>query len=70
MNKKKKYGSTETQRAVGYFEVPNLQTLQTMKEVIPVGQGMKDVSLFILNKRGKLAGISEAGEIYGKFKQF
>lgn len=41
-----------------------------MKEVIPVGQGMKDVSLFILNKRGKLAGISEAGEIYGKFKQF
>lgn len=56
------YGSTETQRAVGYFEVPDNMTM--LKEVIPVGKGMKDCQLVLLNKAGKLAGINEAAEIF------
>jgi L-aminoadipate-semialdehyde dehydrogenase len=56
------YGSTETQRAVGYFDVP--RDLSQFKEVIPVGSGMKDVQLLILNKSGEMAGIGEVAEIY------
>ena len=39
------YGSTETQRAVGYYEVPPEEVTAGMKEVIPVGAGMKDVQV-------------------------
>jgi L-aminoadipate-semialdehyde dehydrogenase len=31
------YGSTETQRAVSYYPVPNNEALETMKEILPVG---------------------------------
>jgi len=58
------YGSTETQRSVGYFVVPGDEVLKDMKEVIPVGVGMQDVDLLILNSCGKLAGVGEAAEIY------
>lgn len=34
------YGSTETQRAVSYYPVPDNETLQAMKEILPVGKGM------------------------------
>lgn len=51
------YGSTETQRAVGYYEVPPEEVTASMKEVIPVGRGMK-VAEFIFppspNKRIRL----------------
>lgn len=58
------YGSTETQRAVGYIEIIEESELSSMKEVIPVGKGMKDVQLIILNQSGKLTGVGELGEIY------
>jgi len=59
------YGSTETQRSVGYFEVPSdPQELNNLREVIPVGVGMKDVQLLLLNSRNQLAGIGEMAEIY------
>jgi acyl carrier protein len=62
------YGSTETQRAVGHFVVsgaegegtPNLDR----KEVLPLGRGMKDVQLLVLNPDKQLAGIGEIGEIF------
>lgn len=41
--------STETQRAVTYYEVPSNEKLERMKEILPVGVGMKDVQLIMLN---------------------
>ena len=60
------YGATETQRAVGYFEIDNDPTaaqLETLK-TIPLGRGIKDVQLLVLNRSRQLAGVGELGEIY------
>ncbi|EEP80264.1 L-aminoadipate-semialdehyde dehydrogenase large subunit [Uncinocarpus reesii 1704] len=64
------YGTTETQRAVSYFEIPSYATqesyLDMMKDVIPAGKGMVDVQLLVVNRfdRTKLCAIGEVGEIY------
>ena len=61
------YGSTESQRAVGYFVIPPapnaILTEQEAREIIPLGRGCKDVQLLILNHSQQLAGIGEIGEI-------
>ncbi|HWH80218.1 MAG TPA: AMP-binding protein, partial [Candidatus Binatus sp.] len=60
------YGATETQRAVGYYDldaenkaddVPNLA-------VVPTGRGAPDVQLILLTNCGQLAGAGELGELY------
>src|SRR5262249_15946292 len=59
------YGSTETQRAVGYFVVPDRERGSTdgiAKEILPLGRGIKDVQLLVLNASGQLAGVGEMGE--------
>lgn len=64
------YGTTETQRSVSYFELPSYANqpgyLDTVKDVIPAGQGMVDVQLLVVNRfdRTRLCGIGEVGEIY------
>lgn len=64
------YGSTETQRAVGYLTIDPKDISQISDEgrmgkaVIPVGQGMKDVQLLVLTSTQQLAGVGELGEIY------
>ncbi len=65
------YGATETQRAVGYFIVPRRDgkfrdngAEEDLAEVLPLGQGIQDVQLLVLNPAGRLAGIGEAGEIF------
>ncbi|KAM5446363.1 large subunit of alpha-aminoadipate reductase [Microsporum audouinii] len=64
------YGTTETQRAVSYFEIPSAAEqvgyLDTVKDVIPAGKGMVDVQLLVVNRfdRTKLCAIGEIGEIY------
>ncbi|WBW73667.1 aminoadipate-semialdehyde dehydrogenase [Schizosaccharomyces osmophilus] len=64
------YGTTETQRSVSYFVVParskDSTFLETQKEVIPAGKGMKNVQLLVINRHdsSKLCGIGEVGEIY------
>jgi amino acid adenylation domain-containing protein len=66
------YGATETQRAVSYFVVPNDVQVASgdgragnhLKEIIPLGRGMKDVQLLVLNTAGQLVGIGEVGEIH------
>ena len=61
------YGSTETQRAVGYHLLPPELTEPSedlARAVYPLGQGMPDVQLLVLNKKQHLAGVSEVGEIY------
>lgn len=64
------YGTTETQRAVSYYEIPSYSSqpgyLDMMKDVIPAGKGMKDVQLLVVNREDptKMCGVGEVGEIY------
>jgi len=60
------YGATETQRAVGYYEVAvDFAANDTeANRPIPLGRGIKDVQLIVLNCAGRLAGIGEIGELY------
>ncbi len=55
------YGSTETQRAVGHHVAEDDGA--RVKEVLPLGRGIPDVQLLVLNPVGALAGIGELGEI-------
>ncbi|HEX5760996.1 MAG TPA: amino acid adenylation domain-containing protein [Thermoanaerobaculia bacterium] len=57
------YGSTETQRAVGYYVVPP-RDAANVPEVLPLGRGIPDVQLLVVNPAGDLAGIGEVGEIW------
>ncbi|KZT61684.1 large subunit of L-aminoadipate-semialdehyde dehydrogenase [Calocera cornea HHB12733] len=64
------YGTTETQRAVSYYEIPcraeHPSALQEMKETIPAGQGMVDVQLLVVNRsnRDVQCAVGEVGELY------
>lgn len=64
------YGTTETQRAVSFFEIPSKKqdptSLDSMKDVIPAGKGMYDVQLLVVNTADhtKMCGVGEVGEIY------
>ena len=55
------YGATETQRALGYYVVP---ASATEKESLPVGKGIDEVQLLVLNEAQRLAGVGEVGEVY------
>ena len=63
-------GTTETQRAVSFFEIPSLDQapnfLDNMKEIIPAGRGMYNVQLLIINQedKNKQCAVGEVGEIY------
>ncbi|MEU2116584.1 amino acid adenylation domain-containing protein [Streptomyces sp. NPDC016459] len=59
------YGSTETQRAVGYHVVPAAHGVADTDPGVtyPLGRGMKDVQLLVLNEAGQQAGVGEPGEI-------
>ena len=60
------YGATETQRAVGYFEIAEDVSAAegAATQPIPLGRGIKDVQLLLLVSGGHLAGIGELGELY------
>ena len=64
------YGSTETQRSVGFYVVPQngdeaiCRNDVYDKEILPLGKGINDVQLLVLNRGLGLAGIGELGEIY------
>lgn len=64
------YGTTETQRAVSYFEIPAVADkptfLATQKDIMPAGQGMIDVQLLVVNRneRSATCAVGEVGEIY------
>jgi L-aminoadipate-semialdehyde dehydrogenase len=64
------YGTTETQRAVSYYELPSRKAdpeyLDRMGNVIPAGKGMKDVQLIVVDRenRNRVCEIGEVGEIY------
>ncbi|THH11455.1 hypothetical protein EW146_g8036 [Bondarzewia mesenterica] len=64
------YGTTETQRAVSYFAIPNVAEdptfLATQKDIMPAGEGMVDVQLLVVNRndRNIPCAVGEVGEIY------
>ncbi|KAI4121611.1 MAG: hypothetical protein LQ347_006797 [Umbilicaria vellea] len=64
------YGTTETQRAVSYYELPSRirdpQYMDHMGDVIPAGKGMLDVQLLVVNQvdKAKLCTVGEVGELY------
>jgi amino acid adenylation domain-containing protein len=58
------YGSTETQRSVSYYEVEHETPSQALREIIPLGSGIPDVQLLLMNTAGQQAGIGEHGEVY------
>ncbi|KAH8670776.1 aminoadipate reductase [Xylariales sp. PMI_506] len=64
------YGSTETQRAVSFFEVPSKAKspafLDQVPDVIPVGVGMMDVQLLVVDRDDKtrICGPGEQGELF------
>jgi L-aminoadipate-semialdehyde dehydrogenase len=64
------FGSTESQRAVSFFEVPSKAKdpdfMDTLPDIIPVGQGMRDVQLLVVdpNDQTRICGIGEQGELY------
>ena len=67
-------GTTETQRAVSYYEIPSRSEdpayLDQMGDVIPAGRGMKDVQLLIVDRASleaktmRMCNVGESGEIY------
>jgi amino acid adenylation domain-containing protein len=60
------YGATETQRAVGYFEIPQyISSRQSQpNRPVPLGRGAPNVQLLLLTAGRQLAGIGELGELY------
>ncbi|KAI9762516.1 MAG: large subunit of alpha-aminoadipate reductase [Chaenotheca gracillima] len=64
------YGTTETQRAVSYYEIPDRTSqpgyLDGMGEVIPAGKGMYDVQMLVVDRQdsSRLCNVGEVGEIY------
>lgn len=59
------YGATETQRAIGYFPIPNSPAGSRHRaRVVPIGRGAPGVQLLLLRKSHQLAGIGETAELY------
>jgi L-aminoadipate-semialdehyde dehydrogenase len=62
------YGTTETQRAVSHYRIPSQKKhpgfLESIKDIIPAGKGMKNVQLLVINPNHQLCGVGELGEIY------
>ncbi|CEP61522.1 L-aminoadipate-semialdehyde dehydrogenase LALA0_S03e04742g [Lachancea lanzarotensis] len=64
------YGTTETQRAVSFFEVNSRSddplSLKSLKDVMPAGKGMLNVQLLVVNRNDttQICGVGEIGEIY------
>ena len=60
------YGATETQRAVGYYEIPDERVLndRPSNKPVPLGRGIKDVQILVLDKSGHLTGVGELGEVF------
>ncbi len=61
------YGTTETQRSLSYFVIPQIEKTESpgpsLKATLPVGVGITNVQLLILNRSQQLSGCGELGEI-------
>jgi thioesterase domain-containing protein/acyl carrier protein len=57
------YGATETQRAVGYYVPEDTRERVSAKPALPLGTGITDVQLLVLNGKQQMCGVGELGEI-------
>lgn len=63
-------GTTETSRAVSYFEIPSAtedpEALDSLGDTIPAGWGMQDVQILVVSREDntKICPVGELGEIY------
>jgi amino acid adenylation domain-containing protein len=63
------YGSTETQRAVAFHELPPEPAVadppppERSRQVLPLGRGMADVQLLVLGREDGLCAVGEVGEV-------
>jgi amino acid adenylation domain-containing protein len=64
------YGTTETSRAVGYYVVADEDlggapgARRPKKEALPLGRGISEVQLLVLNGERRMAGVGEVGEVF------
>ncbi|HET9913457.1 MAG TPA: amino acid adenylation domain-containing protein [Anaerolineales bacterium] len=63
------YGATETPQAMSYIvpdvpSNPDSDHSTMLKQVVPLGHGIQDVQLLVLNASSELAGVGEVGEIH------
>ena len=60
------FGATETQRAVGYYVADDEyhNESKSARQVLPLGKGITDVQLLVLDAAQRACGIGELGEIY------
>ncbi|HEY6188748.1 MAG TPA: amino acid adenylation domain-containing protein [Pyrinomonadaceae bacterium] len=62
------YGATETPQAMGHFIIPRAEEafadVGATPEPVPIGKGIDDVQLLVLNAERQLSGVGELGEIY------
>ncbi|HEX6287623.1 MAG TPA: amino acid adenylation domain-containing protein, partial [Herpetosiphonaceae bacterium] len=61
------YGATETPQAMAYLIVSDTlaaDDTEASAEPVPLGRGIDDVQVLVLNAARQLAGIGELGEIY------
>jgi amino acid adenylation domain-containing protein len=60
------YGTTETQRAVGYYEITDEGSVTpgNASRPVPLGRGIENVQLLVLNNSGQMAGVGELGQLY------
>ncbi|KAI3397673.1 hypothetical protein diail_10442 [Diaporthe ilicicola] len=64
------YATTETQRAVSYYEIPSAAKdpdyLNKLKDTVPARKGMQNVQLLVVSRKDKtrMCKVGEVGEIY------
>jgi amino acid adenylation domain-containing protein/FkbH-like protein len=63
------YGATETPQAMSYYlaqsgEEVNEGEESDLRRTVPIGRGIDDVQLLVLNAGQQLCGVGELGEIY------
>ncbi|HEY0605397.1 MAG TPA: amino acid adenylation domain-containing protein [Herpetosiphonaceae bacterium] len=64
------YGATETPQGIAYHVIEQPEAAPTAdagdqsKALVPLGRGIADVQLLVLNAGRQLAGVGELGEIY------
>ncbi|MBD2095649.1 amino acid adenylation domain-containing protein [Trichocoleus sp. FACHB-591] len=58
------YGTTETPQIMGHYVIPPTVPIEELRDRLPIGKGIADVQLLILNESQQLTGIGEVGEVY------
>ncbi len=55
------YGTTETPQVMAVFDVPKIT--DSLPSILPLGQGIDQVQILVMNESGELCSIGEVGEI-------